>query len=146
VPALPALAALPFEGDVHWLLEDWGDAEFVTMTPGLGHYFGTDKGVLVARAPEDASLGLKDGDVIVAIGGREPQNGRHAMRILRSYQPGEAVEMRILRDRRAQTLSVKVPERADRDPMRRPMPPRAPLMSAPPLAPSPPAPASASAG
>jgi S1-C subfamily serine protease len=146
VPALPALAALPFEGDVHWLLEDWGDAEFVTMTPGLGHYFGTDKGVLVARAPEDASLGLKDGDVIVAIGGREPQNGRHAMRILRSYQPGEAVEMRILRDRRAQTLSVKVPERADRDAMRRPIPPRAPLMSAPPLAPSPPAPASASAG
>ena len=85
---------------MHWLLGGWGDAEFVTLTPQLGRYFGADKGVLVARAPEDAALGLQDGDVIVAIGGREPQDGRHAMRILRSYQPGEPVELRILRDRR----------------------------------------------
>jgi predicted metalloprotease with PDZ domain len=148
--ALPALAAAPFEGDFHWLLEDWGDAEFVTMTPGLGRYFGTDKGVLVARAPEDASLGLQDGDVIVSIGGREPQNGRHAMRILRSYQPGESVELRILRDRRAQTLSAKVPEHAERDAMHRVMPPRAPALPAPaappPPPPAPPAPASATSG
>jgi membrane-associated protease RseP (regulator of RpoE activity) len=138
--ALAALAEVPFDRDMHWLLEDWGDAEFVTMTPGLGHYFGTEKGVLVARAPEDASLGLKDGDVIVSIGGREPQNSRHAMRILRSYQPGEAVELKILRDHRTQTLSAKIPERASRDPMHRPAAPRAPAMPAPAPAPSPPAP------
>ena len=104
LPALPALAhveALPFDGDMHWLLDGWGDAEFVTLTPQLGRYFGADKGVLVARAPDDASLGLQDGDVIVAIGGREPQNGPHAMRILRSYQPGDSVELKILRDRRS---------------------------------------------
>lgn len=111
LPALPQLPDPPFEGDFHWLLDGWGDAEFVSLTPDLGRYFGADKGVLVARAPDDATLGLKDGDVIVSIGGREPQNGRHAMRILRSYQPGEAVELRILRDRRAQTVSAKVPER-----------------------------------
>jgi len=117
LPALPPLAALdalPFDGDFHWLLEGWGDAEFVTLTPGLGRYFGADQGVLVAHAPEDASLGLEDGDVIVSIGGRVPENGRHAMRILRSYEPGESVELRILRDRRARTLSAKVPERAAR--------------------------------
>jgi S1-C subfamily serine protease len=144
--ALPALAALPFDGDLHWLLEDWGDAEFVTVTPGLGRYFGADKGVLVARAPKDASLGLEDGDVIVSIGGREPQNSRHAMRILRSYQPGESVELRILRDRRAQTLSAKIPERAERDAMHRTMVPRAPAMPPPaPTPPAPPAPATATA-
>src|SRR6185503_1081164 len=55
IPELPAIAALAGDGDAHWLLEDWGDAEFVTLTPGLGHYFAADKGVLVARAPEDAS-------------------------------------------------------------------------------------------
>lgn len=136
LPALSAMEAMPIDGDMHWLLEDWGDAEFVTMTPGLGHYFGADKGVLVARAPEDASLGLKDGDVIVAIGGREPQNGRHAMRILRSYQPGEAVEFRILRDHKTQTLSAKIPEREARDVMFRhvapPRPPAAPLPAVPP--------------
>jgi S1-C subfamily serine protease len=114
MPAIAPLHALELGGN-HWLLEDWGDAEFVTLTPGLGRYFGADQGVLVARAPEDSTLGLQDGDVIVAIGGREPQNSRHAMRILRSYQPGESVEIRVLRDRRAQTLTAKVPERAEGD-------------------------------
>lgn len=136
VPALPHFKALPFEGDMHWLLDGWGAAEFVTLTPRLGRYFGADKGVLVARAPDDVSLGLQDGDVIMSIGGREPQNGPHAMRILRSYQAGESVELKILRDRRPQTLSAKVPERAPRDVMRRVTPPKAP---APPLPPAPPA-------
>jgi S1-C subfamily serine protease len=121
---------------MHWLLGGWGDAEFVTLTPDLGRYFGAEKGVLVARAPSDASLGLKDGDVIVAIGGREPQNGPHAMRILRSYQPGESVELRILRDRRAQTLTATIPERAARDAKRHAVPP--PRPPAPPAPPSPP--------
>jgi len=70
----------------------------------------------------------------VAIGGREPQDGPHAMRILRSYQPGESVELEILRDRRGQTLSAKIPERATRNVMRRVTPPK------PPVAPQPPAP------
>ncbi|HWN06587.1 MAG TPA: PDZ domain-containing protein [Steroidobacteraceae bacterium] len=139
LPALPAMAhveGLPFHGDVHWLLGGWGDAEFVTLTPQLGRYFGADKGVLVARAPDDASLGLQDGDVIVAIGGREPQDGPHAMRILRSYQPGEPVEIKILRDRRTRTLSAKVPERVTRNVMRRVTPPKPPVAPAPPAPPA----------
>lgn len=136
LPALPFVAALPFDGDSHWLLGGWGDAEFVALTPRLGRYFGTDKGVLVARAPDDASLGLQDGDVIVSIGGREPQNGPHAMRILRSYQPGDSVELKILRDRRPQSLSAKVPEHATRDVMRWVTPPKAPPPPPQPAAPA----------
>jgi S1-C subfamily serine protease len=132
LPPMPPMAGIAMAGGPHWLLEEWGDAEFASLTPGLGRYFGADKGVLVIRAPEDASLGLQDGDVIVTIGGREPENGRHAMRILRSYQPGEAVELKILRDRRAQTLNSKVPARTEVDVLRRhplavpPVPPAAP--------------------
>jgi len=127
VPPLPMLGDLPH--GAHWLLDEWGDAEFVTLTPKLGRYFGAEKGVLVARAPEDSTLGLEDGDVIVAIGEREPQDSRHAMRILRSYEPGETVDIRILRDRRQQTVNVKVPETASRDVIRRQYriaPPKAP--------------------
>lgn len=137
MPAIPPMHAIE-PGVSHWLLDEWGDAEFVTLTPGLGRYFGADQGVLVARAPEDSTLGLQDGDVIVAIGGREPQNSRHAMRILRSYQPGESVEIRVLRDRRAQTLTAKVPERAARDVLRHREVHRHRL--APPQAPEPPKP------
>jgi S1-C subfamily serine protease len=113
LPPIPPMAAMAMVHGHHWLLDGWSDAELVTVTPALGRYFGTDKGVLVARAPSDDALGLQDGDVIVAIGGREPQNGPHAMRILRSYQPGEAVEIRVLRDRKSQTLKASVPEDAD---------------------------------
>jgi membrane-associated protease RseP (regulator of RpoE activity) len=139
-PPIPPVPAMPLESEMHWLLDGWGDAEFVTLTPGLGRYFGADKGVLVARAPEDASFGLKDGDVILAIGGREPQNGRHAMRILRSYQGGEAVELKILRDRRAQALSARIPEHETRDVLRHRMP-SPPAPAAPPAPASPEAPA-----
>ncbi len=109
MPHGPLQGGAPMHGR-HWLLAGWGDAELVTMTPGLGRYFGTDKGVLVVRAPSDSALGLQDGDVIQAIGSREPQNAPHAMRILRSYQPGETIELRIMRDRKAQTLRGVAPE------------------------------------
>jgi len=134
LPPMRPMAGIAMAGGPHWLLEDWGDAEFATLTPGLGRYFGAEQGVLVVRAPQDASLGLQDGDVIVTIGGREPENGRHAMRILRSYQPGEAVELKILRDRRAQTLNAKVPARTEVDMLRRRHPPAPPVPPAPPAA------------
>lgn len=142
VHALPALRAFdePPHAGMHWLLDGWGDAELVTLTPGLGRYFGAEKGVLVARAPEDDGFGLQDGDVITSIGGREPQSGSHAMRILRSYQPGESVELKILRDRRAQTLAAKVPEGQALDVLRRVEVPmwQAPAAPPPPRAPEPP--------
>ncbi|MDH4260926.1 MAG: PDZ domain-containing protein [Gammaproteobacteria bacterium] len=127
-PPMPTMEAMARDRGHHWLLEGWSDAELVQLTPALGRYFGTDKGVLVARAPTDAALGLQDGDVIVAIGGREPQSGPHAMRILRSYQPGETVEIRVLRDRKALTLNAAVPkDAAERGPRTKDIHPRLPV-------------------
>jgi S1-C subfamily serine protease len=128
VPSIPSVPGVAFGHGRHWLLEGWSDAELVKVTPGLGRYFGAEKGVLVARAPKDSTLGLQDGDVIVAIGGREPESGPHAMRILRSYQPGESVEIRVLRDRKAQTLKASVPEESnERAPQMRVPPPTLPV-------------------
>lgn len=88
-----------------------GDMEMVSLTEGLGRYFGTDKGLLVVRAPEDAdTFKLQDGDVILDIDGREPNSVSHAVRILGSYQEGEALEIRIMRDKREQTLDIVVPD------------------------------------
>lgn len=87
--------------------------ELATVTPALGKYFGTSQGVLVLRAPRQETWRLQDGDVILAIDGREPTSGAHASRILRSYQAGERVKLRIMRERKALELAVAVPE-ADR--------------------------------
>ena len=99
--------------DFDYLLESpWGGLELVTINPDLGEYFGTREGVLVVKAPGDSSLPLKGGDVILAIDGRKPTSPSHAMRILRSYDEGEAVKIDVMRRQRRTTVSWTVPERA----------------------------------
>jgi predicted metalloprotease with PDZ domain len=87
------------------------DMELVTLSPRLGSYFGSEKGVLVVRAPEDGALKLEDGDVILDIDGRQPRSGSHATRILASYQPGERITLRILRQHKTQQIEATLPER-----------------------------------
>jgi S1-C subfamily serine protease len=86
------------------------DVELATLTPRLGRYFGSDHGVLVVRAPADSGLKLEDGDVILAIDGRQPSSGSHATRILGSYQPGEKVTLRIVREHKTLEIEATLPE------------------------------------
>jgi S1-C subfamily serine protease len=90
---------------------DLAGLEVTTLTPQLGRYFGATKGVLVVRAPKSDAYKLQDGDVIVAIDGREPTSGSHITRILSSYQPGEQVTLRVMRDHKTQDIRVTVPDR-----------------------------------
>jgi predicted metalloprotease with PDZ domain len=88
-----------------------GDMEMVRLTEGLGRYFGTDEGMLVVRAPRDTdTYKLQDGDVILDIDGRKPTSVSHAVRILGSYQAGEKLKIRIMRDQRERTLDIEMPE------------------------------------
>ena len=116
----------------HFLLGPWGDAELVEMTPALGRYFGTEKGLLVVKTPKATGTDIEEGDVILSIGGREPQNAGHALRILGSYQPGETVELALLRQKKSRTVRVTVPQRPAMERHMMIMPPPAP--------PAPPAP------
>ena len=88
----------------------FGDMELVSLTERLGKYFGTDKGLLVVRAPENENFKLEDGDVIQRIDGREPTSVSHAMRILGSYQTGEKFDIEIMRDKKRQTINVEMPD------------------------------------
>jgi len=90
------------------------DMELATLTPRLGSYFGTEKGVLVVRAPADGALKLEDGDVILAIDGRQPASGSHATRILSSYQPGEKLTLRIIRQHKTLEVDAMLPENMGR--------------------------------
>ncbi len=83
--------------------------EFATLSERLGSYFGVKSGVLVVRAGNNPAFKLQDGDVILAIDGRAPSSAQHAGRILRSYQPGEKLTIRVQRDHKAQNLEVTAP-------------------------------------
>lgn len=93
-----------------WPGNVWADMELVELNEGLGKYFGTDSGVLVVSAPRSNALQLEDGDVIRKIDGREPTSVRHAMRILSSYQPGEKLELEILREKKSRKLAIEIPD------------------------------------
>lgn len=112
--ALPDLPALPSLRRSFMVDGPMSNMELATLTPKLGKYFGTDKGVLVVRAPSDGLLKLEDGDVILAIDGREPSSGSHATRILGSYQPGEKITLRIVRERKTLELQTTIPEESGR--------------------------------
>jgi serine protease Do len=78
--------------------------ELVDMNPGLGRYFGTGEGVLVANIAPESTLGLEPGDVILSIGGRAVRDAAHARSILASYRADEPVEMQVMRERRRITV------------------------------------------
>lgn len=123
----PATPATPFWGDFNFNVfrGPLSGAEFATLTPQLGKYFGTEKGVLVVRAPEGDGSKLEDGDVILSIDGREPTSGSHATRILRSYQPGEKIKMKIMRQRKPMDIefSLQANVRDDADHVLHVLPP-----------------------
>jgi S1-C subfamily serine protease len=87
----------------------WNDLELVTLTPELGSYFGATDGLLVVRAPDEPSVGLQEGDVILDIAGREPTSPEHAMRILMSFEPGETVTFSIMRRQRRESVEYTIP-------------------------------------
>jgi C-terminal processing protease CtpA/Prc len=92
---------------------DFGGMELAKITPKLGAYFGASDGVLVVQAPDNAAFKLEDGDVIQSIDGRKPDDGAHALRILRSYKSGEKFTLSVLRQRKPLSLAVVLPERPD---------------------------------
>lgn len=125
-PAMPGAPAVPgaawrFDTDnlppfieQFFVGRNMGGLELANLTPKLGQYFGTEKGVLVLQVAADNTLKLEEGDVIIAIDGREPSNASHALRILRSYQAGEKLEMQVQRQRKALKVTGEAPK-ATRD-------------------------------
>jgi len=108
----PPGEGLPMLPGLHELLAEEGgfpSLELVPVTPKLGAYFGTDRGLLVVRVPDGEGLPLQEGDVLQTIGGRTPDSPGHAFRILHSYQPGEKVKLGVLRQRKQLTLEATMP-------------------------------------
>jgi hypothetical protein len=108
---------------------EFGGMELASITPKLGAYFGVTEGVLVVQAPDNDAFKLEDGDVLQSIDGRKPEDGGHALRILRSYKSGEKLNLAVLRQRKPMTLAVTMPDRPELgdtmmfDSMAVPMPP-----------------------
>lgn len=141
IPGAPnVIRQFRFDGHFPWADSGLGSMELVQLSEGLGKYFGTDSGLLVVSAPDSDAFELQDGDVIQSIDGREPKNVRQALRILGTYEAGDAVKLGIMRDQRKRTLEIAIPAHDQRGMLFEPMAPlpvkpaRAPVAPAAPVA------------
>jgi serine protease Do len=83
------------------------------LTEQLADYFGVKEGVLVSAVTIDsaaAQAGMKAGDVITAVNGRTVQSVGDVTRTVRAARPGSALDMRVIRDKKAITVKVLTPE------------------------------------
>lgn len=95
-----------FPGNRLRMRQLFGDGlELVEMNEGLGRYFDTTDGVLVADVDEESRLGLRAGDVILSIGGRAVQDPDHARSIIASYRSDEEIRFEVMRDGRRTTVT-----------------------------------------
>jgi len=72
--------------------------ELVELNPELGSYFGVERGVLVAEVSEESGLGLRPGDVVLAIDGRSVSEPARVHEILSTYDEDEEIALRVRRD------------------------------------------------
>jgi PDZ domain len=104
-----------------------------SVDASLGRYFGTSAGVLVLSS--GPSLGqLQAGDVILRVDGKTVATPRAVMDALRDKSADSVVAIDYLRDRKAGSAQLKVPE-AMVFPAMPPMPPAPPAPPAPPRPP-----------
>jgi predicted metalloprotease with PDZ domain len=87
------------------------------LTPQLGEFFGAKNGngVLV-RSVEKGSradkAGLRAGDVVVRVGDQQVHDTSDFTHALHSRKAG-SVNVEVIRDKKAQTLTISLPERKD---------------------------------
>ncbi len=66
--------------------------QLAAVSPELGQYFKTDRGVLVLKAKPGNTLQLNTGDVVLSVGATEVNSPADLMRALRGFEPDDEVE------------------------------------------------------
>lgn len=93
------------------------------LTPALAQALGrpADEGVLVAAVEPGGPAeraGIRTGDVITALNGEAIKSGRELSRSVASMRPGTDARMTIVRDGKAQELTISIGQRGDDRPSR----------------------------
>jgi serine protease Do len=81
------------------------------LTPQLAEFFSVKQGALIATVTPDspaARAGLKAADVITKVNGKEVSVPDDVVRAIRGIPDGQDVSLEIVRDRKAQTIKVKL--------------------------------------
>ncbi|MDB4972511.1 MAG: HtrA protease/chaperone protein [Myxococcaceae bacterium] len=96
----------------------WIGVSYQELTPELASSFGVQRtrGALineVVPAGPASKAGLRGGDIVLDIQGREVKEGKDLLRAILLYPVGEKLTVTVLRDGKPQKLSVVTAERPD---------------------------------
>lgn len=111
--ATPALAPLGTLGGTAAAPADGlHGVRLVSLSPGLGRYFGAARGVLVVQAARGNPLQLEDGDVIQSVDGQATADVDAALDLLAAVDTDGRALLEVLRDGRARNIEVTLPAAA----------------------------------
>ncbi len=105
-------------GRVH---KPWLGIFLQDLTPQLVRYFGLPegKGMLISRVIQESPAdraGLREGDILVRIGGRDVEDRESYLTLVEGYRVDEKISLAFLRDGKERTATVKgssiTPDRA----------------------------------
>ena len=96
----------------------WLGVGIQNLTPELAAYYGVEeaKGVLVVKVyPDDPAdkAGIRENDIIVAVGDKPVEDSRELSRLIAALPVGEKVKVRLIRDGKAKTVRVTLAKRED---------------------------------
>ncbi|HBC57668.1 MAG TPA: hypothetical protein DCZ03_10935 [Gammaproteobacteria bacterium] len=105
------------------VVRGWFGLEAQNLTPVLAESFGLadDTGTVVVGVFRDGPAdraGLRPGDVLYEIDGKEISDNQNLMNRIASYRPGQKVEVKFIRDGKRKRTVVEIGRRPNRD-MRR---------------------------
>ncbi|HEX5960994.1 MAG TPA: PDZ domain-containing protein [Rhodanobacteraceae bacterium] len=124
-----------------WIIHaPWFGLNLAPLNPGLGSYFGTDRGVLVLSRDDKQFPDLEPGDVITAAGGKATTQPVDVLRAFRGSAGDQRVQVALRRHGKPRTLTMQVPSQWNVLPPPPPAPPAPPVPAAPAAPPPPPAP------
>lgn len=83
--------------------------ELAELNSGLGSYFGVSQGVLVVNVLPGGLPGIEQGDVIVACGERVVSSPRQLMHMLMSFEQGDEIQLKVMRQFRLASIAVQLP-------------------------------------
>ena len=87
-----------------------------TMSSAVGHVYGFKNGVIISRVTPGfpaANAGLKPGDIITSIDGREVKGGDDLISDIASRKPGTKATLGYIRNGQHATATVTIANRAD---------------------------------
>lgn len=107
------------EGEpMHWVMSGRGflGVTLTELTPELREHFGApkDAGVMIGHVAPDspaAKAGLKVGDIITRVDGKDVDSSWALQRSIREKKEGDTASLEILRDGRRDTLKASITER-----------------------------------